>query len=214
MPSGTSQPQFSVGYCGSCHSSSAPQYCLGLIGTVFIWLSAYIRGQSSSVATANYESDEISLKYGVPQGSILAFLLFNLFMLPLCFPFTLWISLPYKIQSAKTASSFKCALKTFFHKYIIRLNLCESFSLLLILLPPLFWWKVILIPSCPVGLLPLPICFHCFICYFIFFVIYILSLLSFWSTLCYWYNLTCRFTCDALGFANYVEKFIPNLIAN
>lgn len=61
-----------------------PEHFLGLTGTVFIWLSTYIRGKSSSVAIANFESDEISHKYGVLQGSILVFRLFNLFMLPLC----------------------------------------------------------------------------------------------------------------------------------
>ena len=59
------------------------EHCLGLKGTVLHWFSSYLTGRSFSVSIGNYESDEVDISYGVPQGSILCPLLFNLYMLPL-----------------------------------------------------------------------------------------------------------------------------------
>ena len=59
------------------------EHCLGLRGTVLNWFSSYLTGRSFSVSVGNFESDEVSVPYGVPQGSVPGPLLFNLYKLPL-----------------------------------------------------------------------------------------------------------------------------------
>ena len=44
------------------------EYCLGLKGTVLNWLSSYLSGKSFSVSIGNFESLEVCIPYGVPQG--------------------------------------------------------------------------------------------------------------------------------------------------
>ena len=59
------------------------EHWVGLSGTVLSWLRSYLENRSFYVAIGNFKSEPMPLSCGVPQGSILGPLLFNLYMLPL-----------------------------------------------------------------------------------------------------------------------------------
>uniref|UniRef100_A0A8C6XGB6 Reverse transcriptase domain-containing protein n=1 Tax=Naja naja TaxID=35670 RepID=A0A8C6XGB6_NAJNA len=56
---------------------------LGVGGTVLRWFSSYLSGRSQTVLAGGRRSTPRSLTCGVPQGSVLSPLLFNIYMKPL-----------------------------------------------------------------------------------------------------------------------------------
>ncbi len=59
------------------------EHCVGIIGSALEWFKSYFFYRSFSVKFGEYTSSNIVLSCGVPQGSILAPILFSLYMLPL-----------------------------------------------------------------------------------------------------------------------------------
>ncbi len=56
---------------------------VGLSGVVHKWFRSYLEGRGYYVSIGEHKSKWPSMTCGVPQGSILAPLLFSLYMLPL-----------------------------------------------------------------------------------------------------------------------------------
>lgn len=56
---------------------------VGLSGTVLDWFRSYLQDRNYFVTIGNYTSSPTNMSCGVPQGSILGPVLFNLYMLPL-----------------------------------------------------------------------------------------------------------------------------------
>ncbi|KAL2093106.1 hypothetical protein ACEWY4_010418 [Coilia grayii] len=71
---------YTVDHCILLHRL---EHWVGFTGTVINWLKSYLQQRSFFVAIGNCTSASMSLTCGVPQGSILGPLLFNLYMLPL-----------------------------------------------------------------------------------------------------------------------------------
>ena len=56
---------------------------LGLDGTVIEWFTSYLIGRSNSVKIRQTTSSRQTLKYAVPQGSVLGPILFNIYISPI-----------------------------------------------------------------------------------------------------------------------------------
>ncbi len=57
--------------------------CVRFSGMVLKWFRSYLEGRSFHVSIGEHKSKWTSMTCGVPQGSILAPLLFSLYMLPI-----------------------------------------------------------------------------------------------------------------------------------
>jgi hypothetical protein len=56
---------------------------IGIMGVVYDWFSSYLTGRSQAVHLDSVSSDSVDLTCGVPQGSVLGPILFNIYTQPL-----------------------------------------------------------------------------------------------------------------------------------
>ena len=56
---------------------------IGITGLVYDWFHSYLSGRSQAVFLEGVASDSVNLTCGVPQGSVLGPILFNIYMQPI-----------------------------------------------------------------------------------------------------------------------------------
>ena len=55
------------------------KYDIGISGTALIWLQSFLHGRTQRVKIENFLSDTLPVLFGVPQGSVLGPILFNIY---------------------------------------------------------------------------------------------------------------------------------------
>uniref|UniRef100_A0A8C6VP90 Reverse transcriptase domain-containing protein n=1 Tax=Naja naja TaxID=35670 RepID=A0A8C6VP90_NAJNA len=114
---------------------------LGVGGTVLQWFASFLSGRLQSVLAGGQRSAPRALTCGVPQGSVLSPLLFNIYMKPLgeiirgfgvkyhqyADDTQLYISTPGRISDALSVMS-RCldAVRTWMDSNMLRLNLAKT----------------------------------------------------------------------------------------
>ncbi len=113
------------------------EYFAGIQGTVLSWFKSYLTNRTFSVRLGNFSSLPAKLACGVPQGSILAPILFTLYLLPLgtifrkhgvsfhCYADDTQMYLPIKRNKhAALESLFACLdeVKTWLSQFFLFLN--------------------------------------------------------------------------------------------
>ncbi|GFR71522.1 reverse transcriptase [Elysia marginata] len=59
------------------------QMSFGLRGSALTWFESYLTNRQKTVVTGQYRSSPVTLRFGVPQGSMLGPVLFSLYAQPL-----------------------------------------------------------------------------------------------------------------------------------
>ncbi len=98
------------------------EHCVGFGGSVLKWFRSYLNNRTFSVCVDGCSSSKSGLTCGVPQGSILAPILFSLYMLPLgsifnkhnmsfhCYADDTQISVPFKQNDNPNLSALSACL--------------------------------------------------------------------------------------------------------
>ena len=58
-------------------------FTFGLSDNVLNWFKSYLCDRQQKIKIENYYSDDLSILFGIPQGSVLGPLLFTMYMYPI-----------------------------------------------------------------------------------------------------------------------------------